>query len=172
MTVGPCAHHTSMPRMTRNALPYSLSLILLACAAQAQPTATRTVADLTRMAAIEPIRIQMESCARLYPQQSASYATTLARITALVDGSLQKLSAERAKELQAAAPEAMFLFQDGLLGQYRSESQALTADRCDFLAGDIQSLSETEFVSMLGDMVGQFAQASTEYREGIDAATR
>jgi predicted component of type VI protein secretion system len=148
--------------------------LLLACLLPFAASAgtDRSVAQLAELAAVGPVRAQMSACARLHAGQAADYTAALDRFSTLVADSLRELATTRAADLQTAAPEALFLFMEGLMGQYAEESKSLSSERCQFLANDLNSLKEAEFRELFGQTVSDLLKASTAYRDGVADAIK
>lgn len=145
-------------------------LVLCCLALPGHASSPRSVAELAELAAVGPVRAQMTACSSLYPQQGQQFTAALEHFSALVTNSLSTLHAERAAECRVEAPDALFMHQEGLVRLYEAESQALTAERCQFLARDILTMSPVEFHQAMGSLVSDLAKASSTYREGMERA--
>jgi hypothetical protein len=148
--------------------------LLLACLLPfaANASSGRSVAALAEISTLGPVRAQMSACARLHDGQAADYTAVLDRFSNLVADSLHELEKTRAADLQTAAPEALFMFMDGLMGRYEEESRSLSAERCQFLANDFNTIKEAEFRDLFGQTVSDLVKASTAYRDGMTDAIK
>ncbi|MFO1408253.1 MAG: hypothetical protein U1F08_12100 [Steroidobacteraceae bacterium] len=154
-----------MQRATR------LLLVPLACfALEANANASRSVAALAELTILGPARAQLGACASLHADQAQEAGAALNHLSSMVAESLVALGTRRPAELDAQAPEALFMHQQGLARLYEADSQALSAERCAFLARDVRSITQAEIESMVGDVVTQITEASKAYQQGMERA--
>lgn len=148
--------------------PAAIATLLFAFVAfGAKAESSRSVAELAELATLGPARAQMSACARLYPGQADEYTGAFGSLSTLVSDALKTLATDRAADLQTVAPEALFMFQEGLMTMYAAESQQLSSERCQFLAQDLRSMKHDEFLTLFGQSVTDLVTASNAYRDGI-----
>ena len=167
--MGGCAEHRA-PLMKHL---IHLSFIALASVSFAtHASAARSISDLAELTVLGPFRAQMNACSSLHAAQAQEYASALNQLSSRVGNSLAALQSQRAAELAADAPEALFLHQEGMANLYLAESQNLSSERCDFLAADIHTISPAELDAIVSDVVGELLEAGKAYREGVERATQ